>query len=133
MNAAQIQSMVDFSAASSADTQGLRCSSQEHLSDCNYGLMDTGEFQYPKNPVKPKASDQLSVASTSNSFDVLDSADSDSASDKGYKPDKNVKPPPVIIYGISNKYNFTKSLSSTFTVAPKYRHAKDFITFQVLT
>lgn len=127
-NPDQIQSIVNFIAASSAQQ--------------NPEFVDIDGFRYPKIPIKQKSSDQFSVASTSNRFDVLDSTDLVSASENGEQPDEKAKPPAVYIYGIpsavyiyeiTNKYCFTRSLYSIFFVAPKSRHGKDFIPFQVHT
>lgn len=90
-------------------------------------------FQSPKNPVKPRSSSPVPCIGTINSFQLLNPTASatNTAFGQTSPHEKQAKPPAIYIYGISNKYNFVRTLSVTCSRTRRIRHGKDLICFHV--
>lgn len=88
--------------------------------------MDTDKYTLPKKAVKPHISDNSAVIKASNRFEPLDSPDTETGSIAGQLSEqyRSVKPPAIHIFGISNTYTFTRTLSSTCSIKPSISHGK---------
>lgn len=95
--------------------------------------MELDEFIKPKKTAKQskdKTIEMGSLVEFKNKFGTLNPNENTDNKDKQSKP---LKPPPLFIYGIENKYTFTRTLKATCQIEPLCNHNKERILIQTQT
>lgn len=95
--------------------------------------MDIDWFQLPKNPVKTQSlHNQSPTIDICNKFQVPDPVSCDNSKADSEQPahKTQLKLPAIYIYGITNTYNFTRTLAATCAVQPRIHHCKEYILLQ---
>jgi len=88
--------------------------------------MEHDGFVTPRKTAKGTAySNQNQPLSTANQFDPLTDNN-----DNTPPVVIAVKPPPIYVYDIENKYHFSRTLAATCQKPPIIKHTNDFIKFQ---
>jgi len=98
---------------------------------------DSDTWKSPSNPAKMrKLSDQVKPIPTKNSYETLCQIDSEKQQEKKAPPPKSntgtQKPPPLYVYGIQNKFNFSRTLAATCQIKPIISHTQQHIRFQAV-
>jgi len=111
--------------------------------------MEVERFISPKNYIRSSHFEvSVKPLPTPNKFDVLQDSHADGndnlhedcidKSDQGFPshpptppaPPRSLKPPAIYVYGITDKYSFSKSLAAVCQDRPTIKHTSDFIKFQ---
>lgn len=93
------------------------------------GAMDAEDFINPKKTARVPPPVKDDAVALTNKFSALSTTGKENAP----PPPKTSRPPPIFIYNIQNKFQFTKTISAVCKIKPLYQHTSEYIKLQVQT